>query len=106
MLAIKIGKINIPREIISSITIKRKHSIQEKLEATFGTIQIIAASMNHHEIFQELFILRKSYNDTIVRQVAIGAHLIDHKFKFTSTAHRAMIGESAKEIMIKLESIE
>lgn len=106
MLAVKIGKIDIPSKLVTHIKITRKGTIQDTIDSTFGRIEIIASSMHYREEFNELFALRKSYNDTIVRQVAIGIHVIDHKFKFTSTMHRGEIGESANEIHITLESAE
>jgi len=106
MIAMKIGDMDIPREIIASIQITRKGSIQQQIDAEIGTIKIDVLSMHYYEKFQELFTQRKSYNDTIVRQVAIGVHVIRHNFKFTSTAHVGIPNETANEIQITLESVE
>jgi len=104
--SVKIGKIDIPREIVSHIKITRKGQIQNELYSTFGTIEILASNMQYYDKFNEIFSLRKSYNDTIVRQVAIGIQVINHKFRFTSTIHRGEIGESPNEIHIKLERVD
>jgi len=85
--------------------------LQEKVRYNSNPIRklglkIDVLSMHYYEKFQELFTLRKSYNDTIVRQVALGTHVIYHNFKFTSTAHIGIPNETANEIQITLESVD
>ncbi len=105
MLSVKIENLDVPGKIIERILYKSR--LQEKdgeKISMLNEIHVVAESEGFNEIFDKLFPIVKTYDDSSFRQVGIGTDVIRREFTFKkSRIQKGMPGEYPNHISFILE---